>query len=265
MDVSGILALLGGIAIFVSLFGGGIEVERIKIPVITMQIRIFSALTGISLIGLAIWIAKPQLQQTNTTTTIPTSTPSVHSDQDLTTLDDFNEDKFNEEKWQINWLGGEVLPYSVKQSDGQACFNFINNTQNNREFVVESKFSGMIDIFEVDITAISGYGEFGLDLNDGSDWYNLLIGNNGQLRIAFGSFSEGQEREYPIQSVQYQTGLHRLSTSYGPREARFHFDDVQLWSRPVQAYLLAYGFDVRVNALSEITACVDGVRARFIQ
>lgn len=265
MDVSGILALLGGVAIFVSLFGGGIEVERLKIPVVSKGVRLFSAVVGVALIGLAIWISNPKLIQSSISPTPLISTPLMQSNQDLTVLDDFTEDKFNEEKWRFNWLGGGAIAYSVQQSDGKACFKFINNTNNYREFVIESKFSGMIDIFEVDITTVSGTGEFGLDMNDGGDWYNLLIDGNGHLRIAYGSFSEGEELDYLVQSRLYQSGLHTLSVNYGPREARFQFDEFPLWSRPVQAYLVNYGFDVRVNSNNELTACVDNVRARFVQ
>lgn len=265
MDVSGILALLGGIAIFVSLFGGGIEIERLKIPVVTRQIRFFSALTGVSLISLAIWISNPQILQPSEASTASTSMPSLQPKQNLSLLDDFNEDNFNEEKWQFEWLGGDVITYSIEQSNGRACFKFINNTNNYREFVVASKFSGKVDFFEADISAMSGDGEFGLDMNDGKDWYNLLINGNGQVRIAYGSFDTGGEMEYLSQSIRYDGGAHKLSVDYGPREARFQFDDLQLWSRPTQAYLLNYGFDVRVNANSELVACVDNARVRFVQ
>lgn len=262
MDASGILALLGGVAIFVSLFGGGIEIERLKIPVVSWRIRLFSAVVGMALIGVAIWLSNPQLFQISTA---PNSTVQKQSESNLTALDDFIEETFNQEKWYLDWFGGSELKYTVEQYGGQACFNFTNETQDYREFLVRSKFSKPIDVFEIDITYVSGNGEFGLDMNDGIDWDNYLINENGRIRIAYSSFGLDKEFEYVVKDKSFENGFHKLSVVYGPYEALFFFDDIQVWSRPVQGELTGYGFDVRMNPKSTLSACVESVRVRFIQ
>ena len=46
MDLSGIFAIIGCVAILVAVIGGGVEVEKIKIPKLGIAIRIGSALVG---------------------------------------------------------------------------------------------------------------------------------------------------------------------------------------------------------------------------
>ena len=57
MDASAILALLGGISLLSAVVGGGIEVERIKIPSISPKLRIILGIIGVVLIGIAVWMS----------------------------------------------------------------------------------------------------------------------------------------------------------------------------------------------------------------
>lgn len=79
MDVTAILALVGGIALLVAIFGGGVEVERIKIPSIHTGPRIISALTGITLISIAIFLSRPELLPPNSPAASFTATPEIAS------------------------------------------------------------------------------------------------------------------------------------------------------------------------------------------
>ena len=263
MDVTGVLALLGGVAIFVSLFGGGIEIERLKIPTVSGKIRLLSAFVGIALIGLSVWISNPHLiSPESALASTPVST--LQSTQNLTVVDSFDESKFNQENWYVDY-NPDMLTYSVTQSAGQACFHFTNPTQSTQEAQIRAKHAETIDILEADITNVSGNGEFGLDIWDEYDWHNLLICSKGQLRIAYSSFSADQEMQYPIQKMTYHAGINKLKVIYDLHEVQFFFDDIQLWSRPISSVVRGYGFDIRVKANSELFACVDTIRVQFIR
>jgi rhamnose transport system substrate-binding protein len=57
MDVAAIIAIIGGIAFIVGLFGGGLEAKEIKIPKIAGSLRALSMLVGIGFIGVAVWLS----------------------------------------------------------------------------------------------------------------------------------------------------------------------------------------------------------------
>jgi hypothetical protein len=57
MGIEAVLALIGGIALLVGIFGGGIEAEKIKIPQINCLLRIIMTLTGLGLLVLAIFLS----------------------------------------------------------------------------------------------------------------------------------------------------------------------------------------------------------------
>lgn len=60
MDVSAIIAIIGGIALLVGVFGGGIEAKEIKIPPIQATFRVISFALGIILILVAVITSKPE-------------------------------------------------------------------------------------------------------------------------------------------------------------------------------------------------------------
>jgi hypothetical protein len=83
MGIEAILALFGGVALLIGIFGGGIEAERIKIPQINCLLRVILSLTGTGLLALAVTLAvlskpellSPVLPDTPTATPVPTETP----------------------------------------------------------------------------------------------------------------------------------------------------------------------------------------------
>ena len=61
MEVSSIIAGIGGVALLAGIFGGGIDVEKFKIPAISTQIRILSVIVGIVLLIIAIVLSHPNV------------------------------------------------------------------------------------------------------------------------------------------------------------------------------------------------------------
>lgn len=59
MEPLGIITGIGGIALLVALFGGGIKAKEIEIPPIPVSARILSGITGIILIGIAVRLSNP--------------------------------------------------------------------------------------------------------------------------------------------------------------------------------------------------------------
>jgi hypothetical protein len=70
MDLPTVLAITGGIALLVGLFGGGIKAKEIEVPKIPVRPRIISSLVGLMLIGVAI-----NIQASPGSTPPPTATP----------------------------------------------------------------------------------------------------------------------------------------------------------------------------------------------
>jgi hypothetical protein len=75
MNVPTVIAVVGGIALLIGIFGGGIEAERIKIPIINSRIRVFSTITGIVLIAVAVLLSAFSPAQLSTTLPAPPSQP----------------------------------------------------------------------------------------------------------------------------------------------------------------------------------------------
>lgn len=63
MGIEAILALFGGTALLIGIFGGGIEAEKIKIPQISCLMRAILSLTGAGLLALAVtlWVLSSDL------------------------------------------------------------------------------------------------------------------------------------------------------------------------------------------------------------
>lgn len=268
MDASAIFATLGGIALLVALFGGGIKAEKIEIPTVSGKYRVLSGIVGVSLLSISIWLSFPpvqhqvvstQAQETQLAT--PSSVPNnISSLGELTVLDNFDGAKFNEQNWFFDWTS-DKLTYTVTQSDGKACFQFISPSAH--EIPIRSKFSGKIDIVETDVTVVSGEGSFGLDVWDDSEWSNLLIDNDGSFRITYASFGNDIETEYEVPNVECCSGYHTLAVKYNGSQISYYFDGAQVLSRPSTKFPLGYGLDVRTDSKSNLNVCVDEVRVHF--
>jgi len=76
MDVSTVIAIIGGIALLVALFGGGIVAKEIRIPPVSVGLRILSGLLGIALIGTAIWLSLSS-RPPAAIAQLPTATPTI--------------------------------------------------------------------------------------------------------------------------------------------------------------------------------------------
>lgn len=56
MEVSAIIAVVGGVAFIVGLFGGGFEVKEIRFPKIRDWLRVVSVIVGLVFIGVSVWL-----------------------------------------------------------------------------------------------------------------------------------------------------------------------------------------------------------------
>ena len=77
LNVATVIAIVGGIAFIVGLFGGGIKLKEVQIPVIPAPLRFLSIIAGGILIGIAVWFpTSPATPSLLTSTKIPnTPTP----------------------------------------------------------------------------------------------------------------------------------------------------------------------------------------------
>jgi hypothetical protein len=145
MDTPSVITVIGGIALLVALFGGGIKAKEIEIPSIPGWLRILSGLIGIVLLisGVRIYLvpstqpftttptvidistsasastslpatAIPQIQATNTPEAIPSSTLTVETVTSL--YDDFNDTAFDgsydKKKWILDTASGNVFQHN---------------------------------------------------------------------------------------------------------------------------------------------------------
>jgi len=77
VSVAVVITVIGGIALLVGIFGGGIKLERIEIPPIHPIIRIISSIVGVALIALAISLSAPEQIGASQQSSQPTSKPST--------------------------------------------------------------------------------------------------------------------------------------------------------------------------------------------
>jgi hypothetical protein len=61
MTLPVILAIAGSVALLVGLFGGGVKAKEIEVPKISAASRMFSILSGMAMIGVAVWLSFPNL------------------------------------------------------------------------------------------------------------------------------------------------------------------------------------------------------------
>jgi hypothetical protein len=69
MSVPTVIAIIGGTALLIGIFGGGIKAKEIEIPSINARVRILAVITGLVLLTTAIVLSSPDLL------TPPTETP----------------------------------------------------------------------------------------------------------------------------------------------------------------------------------------------
>lgn len=78
MNLPVVIAITGGVALLVGLFGGGVKAKEVVVPRLSTLPRIFSSLIGLILIGIAIWLSPiPQAEVP------PTQIPSTEVSQAL--------------------------------------------------------------------------------------------------------------------------------------------------------------------------------------
>jgi len=77
MDAIAVIAAIGGIALLLGIFGGGIKAKEVDIPILPVPVRILSSVIGTILIGTAIWLSsRNNIISQEPLTEIPTSISS---------------------------------------------------------------------------------------------------------------------------------------------------------------------------------------------
>ena len=61
MSVEAILTIIGGVALLIGIFGGGVKAKEIEIPLVHPRLRVVSALIGVVLITVAVLLSRPEL------------------------------------------------------------------------------------------------------------------------------------------------------------------------------------------------------------
>ena len=72
MSVPTVIAVVGGIALLIGIFGGGVKAKEIEIPLINARVRVFSIITGMVLLITAALLSSPVI-----TTPAPTQIPNL--------------------------------------------------------------------------------------------------------------------------------------------------------------------------------------------
>lgn len=177
MDISGIFAIIGCVAILVALIGGGIEVEKIKIPQLGTAIRIGSALLGVVFIVLAIFIWKPELFRptaatqpaiTLTNASLETATldlsaaeaPTVTGTTIPEMYDDFNNAEFDDSFNPAKWVTSDNYARVIVQTNGALEFISTGISQYSLVSVTPLNFSNFTItnplIFQADLLLGAG-------------------------------------------------------------------------------------------------------------
>lgn len=78
MTVPIILAIIGGIALLIGLFGGGVKAKEIEIPKIPGWPRLFSAGVGVILLGISVWLYSSPPPAVVATLTPPATSPELN-------------------------------------------------------------------------------------------------------------------------------------------------------------------------------------------
>jgi hypothetical protein len=268
MDAAGTLALLGGIALFVALFGGGVEVEKIKIPAVSKLFRLLSGIFGILLIIISVWIAVPteklipkqvpDLKPTETKSSETKISPSTENG--VIVLDNFNGPTFDNNKWDFN-ENSKNIKYVVNQSNGKVCFEF--NSKDAEEFGIQGLPAKLYDVYEQDVDFVSGSDYFGLDISNTFDFYNFVM-SNSSLVLIYARFGASSENVIPVPDVNCCSGTHKLAVKFPTsRQVDFYFDDKMVISLPAVEYPRVYGYDIRMPENAHLNTCVDEAKIRY--
>lgn len=120
MDVSAIIAIIGGIALLVGVFGGGVQLEKLVVPPVNLTIRIVSFALGVILLIGAVIVSKPEFL--NLIPAQPAGSVTVQPPDPTKPLlsDDFDNSSYNGKYdtslWTCDICAFE--PELVNQNDG---------------------------------------------------------------------------------------------------------------------------------------------------
>ena len=106
MEVSAVIASIGGIALLAGIFGGGIDVKEVKIPSIQPRIRILSGVVGIVLLVISILLSNPNVGSGFSFGTSPTPVESREATVTRHELENLN---FGQTTYEVEEKCGEDI------------------------------------------------------------------------------------------------------------------------------------------------------------
>lgn len=185
MDVSAIIAIIGGIALLVGVFGGGIEAKEIKIPPIQAIFRVIAFAVGVILILVAVITSKPDLlgllpaQPSSTIAVAPpdTTKPLLSDNFSNSSYDG----KYDTSLWNCS---GCTLGYvSVKQEDNVVRIEADNSSQGltaQASWLLEyvNYVQGKMNLQSTD--AVGGFASLGFGIpTEAGQWQTMcsIMGN----------------------------------------------------------------------------------------
>jgi|CXWL01.1.fsa_nt_gi hypothetical protein len=163
MSVPTVIAVIGGIALLIGIFGGGIRAKEIEIPSINARVRVFSTLTGIVLLAIAALLSSPEIL--NSPPKVPTeiqptqnfiSPPRRLTPSDYGTL--LYEDNFDNDTavWSLQ-KGSRIQNGVLALSPGEATFPSWNTKYS--DFIFETSFQ-FANTISTDYSGMSVYLRF---------------------------------------------------------------------------------------------------------
>ena len=126
MNVPTVIAVVGGIALLIGIFGGGVKAKEIEIPLINARIRVFSTITGVILIITAALLSSPELLNAFTPAPKdPTEIQSAQLNENVFTQNfDGLDGSFDTNVWVCP--AGSCNAQNVFQRNGTLVFKFNN-------------------------------------------------------------------------------------------------------------------------------------------
>lgn len=195
MTVSVVFAIAGVIALLFGVIGGGIKAKEVEVPRLSTNVRIFTIIVGLALIGTTVWIENKNKTDTSFT---PTLTPMLPSTLSQTTdLSDetllsvatnwrsivFNDFKDDSGGW---WTGNDG-DGNFKVASGKYVWTYPPNTSHTwwrwRQVPLDSKF-----YLAVDVNLASGPKDSQYSLmfrRVGINHYLFTVKNDGYFRIIY--------------------------------------------------------------------------------
>ena len=239
MDVSAVIAIIGGIALLVGVFGGGVQLKELTIPPINSAFRIISFVLGVILIIAAVIVSKPEfLSLIPAQPSGSVNGPSIDPTKPL--LSDTFDNKAYDGKYNTDlWNCSACVLGNVVANQGDSLMRVeLNNggegltSQSSWQLQHINYLQGKMNLQMTD--AVGGFVYMGLGIPGQWHTWCWIMGNQnptGKVIYACDVFTSisGQNRgdfsteSYPIDYDKWYTT--KIEVAPDTYEIRFYLDD----------------------------------------